>query len=421
MYITKLNMSTPYPPRVEFFPLDVTKKSGSLDIHTKSLNPPPPDVNPNRIVKPENLSFLRLERWGLLSVAREVLRPFHRKDKKGQLQKKFRVVQCMRLPIENDVQVMKKNNTAHYAGLNTCGSVWTCPVCASKITEKRRVELRGAMDRWQDQGGSVVMVTSTIPHTLHDRLDDILKDLKIARDKWRNRKGWKKSISQFGIKGTVRSLEITLGKNGWHPHIHELFFLDETYKSDQISKLKIELFLQWSSALDSAGYNNASIAAFDVQDGSAASDYVTKWGMDSELTKQQLKRAGQGYSPFDLLRSVIQDGDVSENSAGSYFVEYAFATHGKRQLYWSTGLKKLLGVDDKTDKDLCDTPEQDSEFLGSLTIEQWRQILKYDIRGEFLEYAALGGFRAAVDYLQEIEIERKGVFRKRQYFESVSG
>jgi hypothetical protein len=32
-------------------------------------------------------------------------------------------------------------NRAHYKGLQTCGSVWLCPCCASKIEERRRLEI----------------------------------------------------------------------------------------------------------------------------------------------------------------------------------------------------------------------------------------------------------------------------------------
>ena len=28
-----------------------------------------------------------------------------------------------------------------------------------------------------------------------------------------------------GFKGLIRSLEVTHGANGWHPHTHELWFL----------------------------------------------------------------------------------------------------------------------------------------------------------------------------------------------------
>jgi len=45
------------------------------------------------------------------------------------------------------VQVHKtcEHNKAFYTGLMACGSVWHCPVCSSKVSERRRVELQGAL------------------------------------------------------------------------------------------------------------------------------------------------------------------------------------------------------------------------------------------------------------------------------------
>lgn len=34
---------------------------------------------------------------------------------------------------------------AHYFGLQACASLWTCPICAAKISECRRVELQEGM------------------------------------------------------------------------------------------------------------------------------------------------------------------------------------------------------------------------------------------------------------------------------------
>ena len=43
------------------------------------------------------------------------------------------------------VNLLVEANKGFYTGLQTCGSVWTCPVCASKIQEIRRLEIASAM------------------------------------------------------------------------------------------------------------------------------------------------------------------------------------------------------------------------------------------------------------------------------------
>ena len=40
------------------------------------------------------------------------------------------------LPEGGEVAVLKsvKHNKSHYGGLQTCGSVWSCPVCSAKVS-----------------------------------------------------------------------------------------------------------------------------------------------------------------------------------------------------------------------------------------------------------------------------------------------
>ena len=71
----------------------------------------------------------RVERFALQSVARDILPT-------------SRTAKCLRIrAYDKDVQVWKSKNhkTASYAGLQTCGSVWVCPVCGAKVVERRRV------------------------------------------------------------------------------------------------------------------------------------------------------------------------------------------------------------------------------------------------------------------------------------------
>ena len=64
----------------------------------------------------------RVERFALQSVARDILPD-------------SRTAKCLRIRAhDRDVQVWKskKHKTASYGGLQTCGSVWVCPVCGAK-------------------------------------------------------------------------------------------------------------------------------------------------------------------------------------------------------------------------------------------------------------------------------------------------
>ena len=77
---------------------------------------------------PRNAMARRVERFALQSVARDILPD-------------SRTAKCLRIRAhDSDVQVWKskKHKTASYGGLQTCGSVWVCPVCGAKVVERRR-------------------------------------------------------------------------------------------------------------------------------------------------------------------------------------------------------------------------------------------------------------------------------------------
>ena len=121
---------------------------------------PPLGTNAKLRAKPQNPMGSRLQRFALQSVARSILPT-------------SRTAKCMRIRTgRTDVQVWKSkaHHTTSYGGLQTCGSVWACPVCAAKIAERRRVELLDAMEMHKAQGGVVSLLTLTTPHQRGDNL-----------------------------------------------------------------------------------------------------------------------------------------------------------------------------------------------------------------------------------------------------------
>ncbi|MDF9645043.1 hypothetical protein, partial [Bacillus cereus] len=90
----------------------------------------------------EKLRLARAERYACQSVARKAL-------------PNERVSMCLRRVNGSFVQVLKHKKTqkAFYDGLLVCSSVWNCPVCAAKISERRRKELKQAFDLYKKEGG----------------------------------------------------------------------------------------------------------------------------------------------------------------------------------------------------------------------------------------------------------------------------
>lgn len=97
------------------------------------------------------------------------------------------------------------------------------------------------------------------------------------------------------------------------------------------------------------------------------------------MTKAHTKKTKlKGATPWGLLRAVL-DGDDPEyrpDRAGKLFQVYAKAFHGRRQLYWSNGLRALLGLSKElTDEELAAKAEDErASVLATLSPEQWRAI-----------------------------------------------
>ena len=58
----------------------------------------------------------------------------------------------------------KFRNKANYTNVMRCANAWGCPVCAAIISEHRKCEVKEAMDWWKKQGGSVLLLTLTVPY-----------------------------------------------------------------------------------------------------------------------------------------------------------------------------------------------------------------------------------------------------------------
>lgn len=346
----------------------------------------------------------RVERFALQAVARNILPD-------------SRTAKCLRIRAHDcDVQIWKskEHGTANYAGLQTCGSVWACPVCSAKIAERRRVELLQAMGMHRAQGGFVNLLTLTTPHQRGHDLRELNGQQGNALQSFLRDKSVKKVFAEMGYLGQVRALEVTHGRksgrnNGWHPHFHILQFCQVKGSDAQRADWTERLYTRWAVYCQKAGLGKPSFEhGIKLDDGTKATHYVTKWGLEDEMTKGHTKKAkAGGETPFDLLRAAL--ADRQDKQAAALFKEFAECFKGKRQLSWSNGLKARFYVDEKTDEQLSNEKEDRAVLLGLLTVDQWRDVLKVDARGVLLEVAAHGGWERVQMYLHVIEGAREGI------------
>ncbi len=298
----------------------------------------------------------------------------------------------------------------HYGGLQTCGAVWLCPICAAKISDHRRWELSGAIEEAVRQGLSVYHMTQTAPHHKGERFNDLLGKMTRARRLMMHRKVWKRIAGLIGLKGTVRGLENTYGKNGWHIHFHIIMFCEVAMSEESRRTVQGMISEAWADACESVGLERPTREhGIRLQDGTAAGDYVGKWGLEDELARSHLKDGrDKGKSPFQLLDGIIE-GNVE---CKRLFLEYAKAIKGRRQLVWSKGLRNMLKMgEEKSDESIAeDAPDTEpSTLFAQIPVTDWNRVVKQGKRGELLEVCR-NGKQALEDFLESLKTKRRNQY-----------
>jgi len=307
-----------------------------------------------------------------------------------------RVAQCLRavVPTAQRVEIHKSKttNAAHYRNLLVCARIWHCPVCAAKISEQRRKELSKATNSWN---GGLVLITYTASHHSGAALSKTLNHVLSAHRDFKSGRVFAEMQEYFGWNGSVKALEITHGKNGWHPHIHELIFLTNELNETMLQMLDTQSTNRWRHSLKKFGAYASTERGVTVKNSDAdVSDYVSKfgdtkikanWTFAHELTKQVVKRGKmEGHSPTQLLYMYM----MGDKKAGELWTEYANVVKGRHQLVWSRGLRDILGLGrDTTDEEIAEELPQDTEILATLTRGQWYAVLCANAVGEILHNA----------------------------------
>jgi hypothetical protein len=275
-------------------------------------------------------------------------------------------------------------NVCHVSGLMRCGSVWTCPVCGRKILKEREKEIEQAVEFFGDSKNRMFMVTLTARHKKTTDLRSFAKSFRNAR----RRVSRNRSYIQFRRQcaGYITAAEITWSeKNGWHWHVHELWF-DCPFAPD-FSDL-------WQESLKKEGLSCIKSRGYDVRETFNASEYMSKWKSERTWTPgKEVAGVRKGQAVWDLAPTRYD-----------LVAEHYHATRGMRRISWSKGLKKLVGLNEKSTGELLD--EGEAEDIVHIPTMVWAQIHRNGLIPDVLECAEFGGSHLVVETIQEL-IESK--------------
>lgn len=318
-----------------------------------------------------------------------------------------RIRRCSFRPIDRTagVGVAVGDGIGHFTGVQLCGSIHACPVCAPKIRETRASEVNRAAVAHLEAGGGLAFVTLTLPHGHGDDLAALLDSVADGwRRIWQGRSGQARRAT-WGNPGYIRALDFTHGANGWHPHLHVLLFLPEPLDDDQLDLLERDLYVPWSQWSVERGHGLPSrrhgVRVDAVRTRPELGGYIAKiddgWHAGRELSRSDLKKAASGSrTPWQILRSAAENGDVDDLSLWKV---YELATKGRRAITWSRGLKARYAIEEQTDEEIAEA-EVGGDLVALIPTDVWGKLRRRrGLTVRVLTAAEVGGFWAVRDLL----------------------
>lgn len=323
-----------------------------------------------------------------------------------------------RYDADQDVQVRVSTDgegvrRAGFGNLQSCGSVWCCPVCSHKIAAERNADIQHALRAWTaDENHAVSLVTFTVRHRKHNRLRTVWDTVADAWKGVTSGAAWKAEQREHGAptariqnrgksKGriilarrimVIRVFEVTYGRNGWHVHVHALLLHHASVDEKALKLLAGQMFTRWKAVCVDRGLGAPSLRhGVDAKRlrgdvAAALGDYFTKaaYRGSHEVTHgMHDKKARHGNrTPFQILADVVAKGEVDDLDT---WHEWERGSKGRRQIAWSPGLREYVGLGaERTDEEIADETV-DGKIVADVPQTAWRAVCDNQVQGELLE------------------------------------
>ena len=281
------------------------------------------------------------------------------------------VTKCLRYPQGNVDQIgliLNGAGRAHYHNLQTCNLGWLCPICAAKISRKRRDQLTKAVNIMQERGAHTAFITYTVQHKASDSFETVRRWITDAHSQMHSHRQWSLIQERYGWLGSIKATEPLYGANGWHYHLHEIAFLDTNYERAEFER---RLSDRWDNQLFRVGAAQIDGIGLTVKKADReVRKYITKWGLVPELTNYTSKgAAGGGVWPFQFADIVYREPD-RYNWARDKYQEYSEGIAGAKRLLAGKEIRKIVKeVDAGVEK-----KDRLYPIVANLTLDQMRII-----------------------------------------------
>lgn len=323
-----------------------------------------------------------------------------------------RLAFCGRYLVGDFTRVHVKDGSAYYCDVQTCGSVWSCPVCAARIRQRRAQEVERIAVEHLATGAGVGFLTLTFPHSRGDDLASMLATLTKCWDRVQQSARYRRHAAALDLLGFIRATEVTYGAwHGWHPHLHLLLFAGRDVTAEEWAVLRDVVSEVWSGAVVKAGRDRPGevvgvtlapvlTAGVGRYLGKVQDHYGEPSSIGRELQRGDLKKGRKrSRTPFELAEAAVQ-GVVPELPL---WWEYERATKGRRAIAVSTELRRRYGFDDRADEDLA-SADVDGEAVTTITGPQYALIVQAGDEALVLDLAEEGGGSAVHAHLRALAV-----------------
>jgi hypothetical protein len=316
-----------------------------------------------------------------------------------------RIIQCGRTANNARGVTIKRSadgGRVYASGVVTCGSPWSCLACSYKIRSKRARAIALAIACHIALGGGVLFGTFTFSHDRGEQLDRVWDVLGKGWRHMTSGQYWVDFKDSFGLAGSIKTVEVTHGRNGWHPHIHVLFFIDAPMndfdREDDYREFRRFLRERWITYFDNHQGRNVSRefgTRFDpvkADESDQVGTYCTKAGYELAMADAKIGRSEGHRHPFAIAHDAARWGDKADVML---LREWIVSSKRKRSIQWAGNDVKAYakGEADKTDQELAAEEQIGDESLLVVERDVWRLLIRstHTARVDFLQLFEDGG------------------------------
>lgn len=304
------------------------------------------------------------------------------------------------------------------SGVQTCGSVWACPVCSKRIAIQRGKEIGFTIDKMIETGHIPLMMTNTASHKIDTHLPTFVDKFGEAWRMFTQHRQWRKLKKALGIKHSIKAIECThSNNNGFHHHQHGILFAHadavNQFTDGQAMDWIEQVTELWLHCLRANGLSGNAEHALDVQmSGDVKKDYLAKLGMSDDDTTN-LDYELTAYSTKDYkgrnIWSILNSARVGNEQSRKLYIQYVEAYDGKNWITYSRGLKDLVGLEDMPDESVAEDESLDvCDYIPLIEISDadYAPVRHFRAYGELLEISATTRDAKLVqDWLRELREE----------------